>query len=87
MVGELKNQGWPPLGGAPNPFQGQVRHKFGAQYVRGSEFHEMRTVMRVRQRYLMPVLAAAATAAGIAAALPAAADCIDGGGISICSAG
>ena len=43
--------------------------------------------MRVRQRYLMPLLAATATAAGIAAGPPATADCIDGGGVTICSQG
>ena len=34
----------------------------------------------VRQRYLIPLLAAAAIAVGIVAAPPAAADCVDGGG-------
>ncbi len=43
--------------------------------------------MRTRQRYLVPLLAAAATAAGIAAAPPAGADCIEGGGVTICTQG
>ena len=43
--------------------------------------------MQARQRYLIPLLAAAATAVGIAAAPPAAADCIDGGGVIVCSQG
>ena len=43
--------------------------------------------MKVRQRYLIPVLAAAAIAVGIVAAPPAAADCVDGGGVTLCSQG
>ena len=43
--------------------------------------------MQVRQRYLIPLLAAAATAVGIAATPPAAADCVDGGGVTLCSQG
>jgi hypothetical protein len=47
----------------------------------------MRTAVRVRQRYLIPLLAAAATAVGIAAAPPAAADCVEGGGVVLCAQG
>ena len=46
--------------------------------------------MQVRQRYLIPLLAAAATAVGIAAAPPAAADCISAAGpdpVTLCSQG
>ena len=43
--------------------------------------------MKVRQVYLIPLLGAAATAVGIAAAPPAAADCVDGGGVTLCSQG
>jgi hypothetical protein len=50
----------------------------------------MRTAVQVRQRYLIPLLAAAATAVGIAAAPPAAADCVSSSGpnpVSLCSQG
>ena len=46
--------------------------------------------MQLRQRYLIPLLAAAATTVGIAAAPPAAADCISARGpdtITLCSQG
>ena len=43
--------------------------------------------MKIRQRYLIALLGAAATAVGIAAAPPAAADCVDGGGVTLCSQG
>ena len=47
----------------------------------------MRTAVKVRQRYLIPLLGAAATAVGIAVAPAAAADCVDGGGVTLCSQG
>ena len=46
--------------------------------------------MKVRQRYLIPLLGAAATAAGIVAAPPAAADCVSSRGdnpVTLCSQG
>jgi hypothetical protein len=43
--------------------------------------------VQLRQRYLIPLLAAAATAVGIAAAPSAAADCVEGGGVTLCSQG
>jgi hypothetical protein len=43
--------------------------------------------VQVRHRYLIPLLGPAATAVGIAAAPPAAADCVDGGGVILCSQG
>ena len=43
--------------------------------------------MQVLPRYLIPLLGAAATAVGIAAAPPAAADCVEGGGVTLCSQG
>jgi hypothetical protein len=53
----------------------------------GASFYEMRTAVQVRQCFLISVLAAAATAVGIVVAPPAAADCVSGGGMSICSEG
>jgi hypothetical protein len=50
----------------------------------------MRTAVKVRQRYLIPVLGAAATAVGMAAAPPAAADCVTAAGptpLTLCSQG
>ena len=46
--------------------------------------------MQVRQRFLVPLMAAAATAVGIAAAPPAAADCVSSRGpnpVTLCSQG
>ncbi len=46
--------------------------------------------MQVRQRYLIPLLGAAAIAVGIAAAPPAAADCVTAAGptpLTLCSQG
>ena len=46
--------------------------------------------MQVRQRYLIPLLGAAAIAVGIAAAPPAAADCVSSSGpnpVTLCSQG
>lgn len=43
--------------------------------------------MRVRQFHLLPVLAIAATASGLALAAPASADCNSTGGTTLCSSG
>jgi hypothetical protein len=46
--------------------------------------------MQVRQRFLVPLMATAATAVGIAAAPPAAADCVSSRGpnpVTLCSQG
>ncbi len=46
--------------------------------------------MQLRQRFLIPLVAAAATAVGIAAAPPAAADCVSSRGpnpVTLCSQG